>query len=159
MFIRDGTPRGFRHDVQRTSIGQIRHILLRHDAGYDTLVTMTTRHLIAHLQLTLLSDVAAYHHVDAGCQFIAVFPGEYLDIHDDAVLTMGNTQRGITHFPCLFTEDGPEQTLLGIELGLALGGDLAHQNIAGTHFGAHTDNTALVQFLERRLHPRWGYPG
>ena len=35
-----------------------------------------------------------------------------------------------------------------VELGLALGGYLAHQNIAGTHFGAHTDNTALVQFLE-----------
>ena len=33
------------------AIGQVRHILLRQDAGYNALVTMTARHLIAHLQI------------------------------------------------------------------------------------------------------------
>ena len=35
------------HDIQRTSVRQERHILYRKYAGYDTLVSVTSGHLIA----------------------------------------------------------------------------------------------------------------
>ena len=38
--------------------------------------------------------------------------------------------------PGLLAEDGPQQPLLSGEVGLALGGDLAHQDIAGADLRA-----------------------
>ncbi len=61
---------------------------------------------------------------------------------------MGHTQRGITDFAGLFTKDGAQQALLSGQLGLALRGDLADQDIAGANLGAHADDTALVQILQ-----------
>ena len=52
-------------------------------------------------------------------------------------------QGGIPDLPGLLAEDGPEQALLGGQVGLALGGDLAHQDIAGTHLGAHPDDAPV----------------
>ena len=124
MFIREGTPRGVQHDVQRGAVGQVRHILLRQDTGNDTLVAVTACHLIADADLTLLSDVAADDLADTGLQLIAVFRSKDLDIHDDAVLAVGHTQRGITDFAGLLAEDGAEQALLSGQLSLALRGDL-----------------------------------
>ena len=46
---------GVQDDLDRRAIGQERHVFLTHDAGDDTLVTMTTGHLIAFVNLTFLS--------------------------------------------------------------------------------------------------------
>ena len=58
------------HDVHRRSVRQEGHILLRQDLGDDALVAVASRHLIAFHDLTLLGDIDADQHVDAGGQFV-----------------------------------------------------------------------------------------
>ena len=112
---------------------------------------MTACHLIANADLALLGDVAAHDLAHAGLQLVAVLRGEHLDVHDDAVSAVGHTQGGITHFACLLAEDGAQQALLGGQLGLALRGDLADQNIAALDLGTDADDAALVQILQSVL--------
>ena len=139
---------GVQHDVQRGAVGQVGHILLRQDAGNDTLVAVTACHLIADADLTLLSDVAADDLAHTGLQLVAVLRGEDLDVHDDAVLAVRHTQRGVTHLAGLLAEDGTEQALLSGQLGLALRGDFTDQNITALDLGADADDAALVQVLQ-----------
>ena len=136
------------HDVQRSAVGQVGHILLRQDAGNDTLVTVTACHLIANADLTLLGDIAADDLAHTGLQLIAVLRGKDLDIHNDAVCAMGHTQGGVAHLACLLTKDGAQQALLGGQLGLTLRGDLTDQNIAALDLGTNADDAALVQILQ-----------
>ena len=136
------------HNVHRSAIRQERHILLPHDTGNDTLVTMTAGHLITHGNLTLLGDVDTDHLIYARVQLIVVLTAVNLYIHDAACLTVRHTEGGITHLTGLLAEDGTQEALLGRQLGLALRGNLAHQDITGTHLGTLADNTHLVQILK-----------
>ena len=61
----------------------------------------------------------------------------------------GTLQRGVAHLARLLAEDGAQQALLGGQLGLALRGDLADEDIAGVHLGADADDAALVEILQR----------
>ena len=72
---------------------------------------------------------------------------------------MRHLQGGVADFAGLLTENGAEQTLLGSEIGLALGGDLAHQDITGGDLGTHHDDTALVQVLQRIVAHAGDVPG
>src|SRR5699024_8309094 len=74
---------------------------------------------------------------------------EHLDVDDDAILAVRHAQRGIAHFAGFFAEDGAQQALLGGQLGLALGRDLADEDVAGLDLGADADDAALVKVLER----------
>ncbi len=136
------------NDIQRCAIGQERHILLAQNAGNNALVTMTTGHLIAHGNLTLLGDVHTHHHVHAGRQLVLVFTGEGLNIHDDAALAVRDFQGCVAHLARLFAEDGAEQALFCGQLGLALGRDFAHQNVTGADFCTDADDAVLVQILD-----------
>ena len=141
-----GHAQGVEHDVQGGAVGQEGHILLGQDAGDNALVAVAAGHLVAHGDLPLLGDVAAHHLVHAGGQLVvAVLPGKDLHIYHHAVLAVGHPQGGVPDLPGLLTEDGPQQPLLGGELGLALGGDLAHQDVAGTDVGAYPDDAPVVQ--------------
>ena len=117
------------HDVQGGAVGQEGHILLGQDAGHDALVAVAAGHLVAHGDLALLGDVDTHHHVHAGGELVARLAGEHLHVHDDAALAVGHLQGGVAHLAGLLSEDGAEQPLLSGEVGLALGGDLAHQNV------------------------------
>ena len=150
---------GVQNDVQRGAVGQEGHILLGQDTGDNALVAVTACHLVAHLDLTALGDIHPDHHVDAGAQLVAVFTGENLGIHNDAALAVGDLQRGVPDFPGLLTEDSPQQPLLGGEVGLALGGDLAHQDVAGADLGADADDAVLVQVLQGVLAHVGDIPG
>ena len=97
---------GVQHDVQRGAVGQVGHVLLRQNAGNDTLVAVTACHLIANADLALLGDIAADDLAHTGLQLIAVLRGKDLDIHNDAVCAVGHTQRGIAHLAGFLTEDG-----------------------------------------------------
>ena len=87
----------------------------------------------------------------AGLQLVAVLAGEDLHVHDDAVLAVRHTQGGVAHLAGLLAEDGAQQALLGGQLRLALGRDLADQDITRAHLGADADDAALVQVLQRVL--------
>src|SRR5688572_10043999 len=45
------------YDINRCPIFQERHVFMTNDLGNDTFVTMTTRHLISHFQLTFYSEI------------------------------------------------------------------------------------------------------
>src|SRR5699024_397577 len=92
--------------------------------------------------------VAAHNLAYTGLQLVAVVGSEYLHVHDDAVLAMGNAQGGVAHLAGLLAEDGAQQALLGGQLGLALRGNLTNQNVAGLDLGADADDAALVQILQ-----------
>ncbi len=117
---------------------------------------MTASHLIANADLTLLGDVAAHAHTHAGLQFVAVLGGKDLNVDHDTVSTVGHAQRSIADFAGLLTEDGAQQALLSGQLGLALRGDLADQDIAGLDLGTDADDAAVVRGLSGRRRRRWG---
>src|SRR5205823_2534453 len=70
---------------------------------------------------------------------------------DLAALTVGQAQRRILHLACLLAEDRAQETLLCRQLGLALGRDLADEDVAGPNLGADVDDALLVEVLEGLL--------
>ena len=71
----------------------------------------------------------------------------------------GTFRRGVPHLAGLLAEDGPQEALLGGELGLALGRDLADQHVAGADLGADADDAALVEVGEDVLGEVRDVPG
>ena len=154
-----GDAQGVENDIQRRAVGQIGHILTRQDAADDALVAVAAGHLVAHADLALLGDVDADHLVDAGGHLVAVVAGEHLDVHDDAALAVGHLQGGVADLAGLFSEDGAQQALLGGQIGLALGRDLADQDVAGADLGADGDDAPLVKVFERVVAHAGDVPG
>ena len=94
-----------------------------------------------------------------GGQLVAVVAAEHLDVDDLARLAVGHLERGVADLAGLLTEDRAEQALLGGELGLALGRDLADQHVAGADLGADADDAALVEVGEDLLGEVRDVPG
>ena len=67
-----------KNHIYRRSIGEVRHILLRKNSGEDSLVSVTTRHLITYLDLTLGSDEHLNHLDDSRRKLITLL--ETLDL-------------------------------------------------------------------------------
>ena len=141
------------HDVDRSTIREERHILFRQNAGDNALVAMSAGELVALGDLTMLRNVDADHLVHAVRQLVAVFfgvfAGDLLDVNHRTGLAVRHTQRGVTHFAALLTEDGAQQALFRSQLGFTLRGDLTHQNVAGFDFGADADNATLIEVGHR----------
>ena len=79
-------------------------------------------------------------------------------------------ERGVAHVRGLLAEDRPQQLLLGRHRRLALGRDLADQDVAGVHLGADVDDARLVEIAQAlladignvagdRFRPQLGVPG
>ena len=109
---------------------------------------MTTRHLIADGDLSLLCDINADLLVNSGGQLVAVGAVEYLYVNYDTAYAVRNSQGVITYLARLLAEDSAEQSLLCVQLGLALRGNLADKDIAGVYLRADAYDTALVQILQ-----------
>src|SRR5216683_2404922 len=137
------------HDVDRGAVGQVRHVLRRHDPADHALVSVAAGHLVAGRDLSLLCDVDPDHLVDAWAQLVFVVAGEDLDVDHDSALAMRHAQARVPNLARLLTEDGAEQPLLGRELGLALGRDLADQDVALLDLGADVNDAALVEVAQR----------
>ncbi len=76
------------NDIKWTTIWQERHILNRENTRDNTLVTMTTSHLITNGDLSLLCNVYTNGLVYSWWQFITIFSCEDLCIHNNTVSTM-----------------------------------------------------------------------
>src|SRR5262245_7474366 len=86
-----------------------------------------------HRALVLLDAVAVeYAHLDHGA--------------GDA---RRQFERGVAHVGGLLAEDGAKQLLLRRHRALALGRDLAHEDVARIDLGADIDDARLVEILER----------
>ena len=77
--------------------------------------------------------------------------GEDLHVHHGALDTGAHGEAGVLHIAGFFAEDGAEQLLFGAQDGLALGRDLAHQNVTVLDRGADADDAAFVEVLEHLL--------
>src|SRR5690606_13562543 len=146
-------------DVDGGAVLEEGHLLDREDLGDHALVAVAAGQLVADRDLPLLADVHPHQLVHAGRQLVAVLPGEDLDVDDLALFAVGHLERGVAHLAGLLAEDGAEQALLGGELGLALGGDLADEHVAGADLGADPDDPALVEVLQDVLGEVRDVPG
>ena len=57
MFIREGTPSGFKMISIDLAVGQVRHIGFRNDFRDDAFVSVAAGHFIADLQFALGGDI------------------------------------------------------------------------------------------------------
>ena len=76
---------------------------------------------------------------------------EDADLDDRALHARRHLQGGVADVGGLLAEDGPQQLLLGRHRRLALGRDLADQDVARLHLGADIDDARLVEVAERLL--------
>ena len=121
------------------------------DLGDDALVAVAAGHLVADADLALLGDRDPDQAVHARHELVAFLAAEDANVDDLAALAVGQAQAGVLHLAGLLAEDRAEQSLLGGQLGLALGRDLADQDVARLDLGADVDDAFLVQVLERLL--------
>ncbi len=146
-------------DVDRRAVGQEGHVFLGQDLGDHALVAVTAGHLVADADLALGRDADADEAVDAGRQLVAVIAVELADVDDLAALAVGQAQAGVLHLAGLLAEDRAQQALLRGQLGLTLGRDLAHQDVARLDLGADIDDAVLVEVLEGILADVGDVPG
>ena len=93
-------------------------------------------------------DVDPHELVHAGRQLVAVVAGEHPDVDHLAGLAVRHLQLRVADLTGLLAEDGAQEPLLGGELGLALGRDLADEDVAGADLGTDADDAPLVEVLE-----------
>ena len=117
-------------DVDGLAVGGVRHVLDRQDLGDDALV-VAAGELVTDADLALLGHVHPHELVDAGRQFVAVVTVEHLDVDDLADFAVRHLEAGVADFAGLLAEDGPQQALLGGQLGFALRRHLADEDVAG----------------------------
>ena len=147
------------HDIQRTAVRKEWHILNRKYSGNDTLITMTTSHLITNGDLSLLCDVNTYRLIYSRRQLVTIFSCEYLGIYNDTVLTMRYLKGSITNLTCLLTEDCTKKSLFCCKLSLSLRSYLTYQDIPCTNLCTDTDDSALIKILECVITNAWNITG
>src|SRR6185312_14201419 len=76
---------------------------------------------------------------------------EDLDVDDDAFHSWRHLERGVLHILRLLTEDCGQELLFRRQLRLALGRDLADENVARLDVRTDADDSALIQIRERFL--------
>ncbi len=80
------------HYVNRGSVRHIRHVLLRHNPGDDTLVSMSSTHFVSDIYFSLGCYIYPDHLIYARRQLIAVVSGVDLHINDDTGFAMRHSQ-------------------------------------------------------------------
>ena len=128
-----------------------RHVLHGQDLRDDALVAVAAGHLVAHRDLPLLGDRHPDQAVHARLEVVVPLAAELADLDDLAALAVRQAERGVLHLARLLAEDRAEQALLGGQLGLALGRDLADQDVAGADLGADVHDALVVEVLEGLL--------
>src|SRR4029077_1673314 len=95
-----------------------------------------------------LEDLSGFNGLVAFVLFSAL-AGENFDVDDGALDARGAIERSVADIAGLFAEDGAKELLFRGERGLALGSDLAHEDVARLHDGADADYAALVEISEK----------
>ena len=83
--------------------------------------------------------------------FFSTLAGEDLDVHDGALDARRAVERSVANISGFLAEDGTEQLFFRRERGLALGGDLADEDVPGLHHRADADYAALVEIAKEGL--------
>ena len=138
-------------DVDGGAVGHVGHVLDGQDVADDALVAVAAGDLVALLDLAALGHEDADELVDSGREVVAGLAAEADHVDDAAVGAVGHLEGGVAHVVGLGAEDGAQQALLGGEGRLALGRDLAHQDVAGADLGADADDAVIVEVGEHVL--------
>ena len=136
------------HDLKRCAVCHKRHIFFGENSGHDALVAVTSRHLVADGDFSLLCDVYADEFIDAGCEFVFILSRKDLDVYYDTAFSVGNAQGRVTHFSCLLTEDCAEQSFFGRELRLALRSNFTDEDITGLDLRTYHYDAVFVKVFE-----------
>jgi len=86
---------------------------------------------------------------------VIALAAEDLDVDDDSLFAVWQSERYVASLFGLLTEDGDDQPLFSGHLNLALRRNLSDQNVFRPYFGADSDDPVLVQILERVLSDVW----
>ena len=143
-----GNAEGVKNHVDRSAILEERHVFGRQDLGDNTLVAVATCELVSLGDLSLLRDVDAHQTVDTRRELVALVDVEHANADDLAGLTVGHLERGVAHFARLLAKDCAQQALFRRQFGLALGCDLADQNVTRDDIRTDADDAALVEVGE-----------
>ena len=109
---------------------------------------MTTSHLIAGLNLSLLCDINSNYLIYAGAELVAVSSCKHLNVNNNTVFAVRHFKRGISNLSCLLAEDCAKKSFFTCKVGFALGSNLTNKDVAAVNFGTDTDNTVFIQILE-----------
>ena len=131
-------------DVNGRAVRQERHIFFGHNLGDHALVAVPSRHLVAFGNLARLGNPQTHHLVHARGKLVLVDAVQHLDADDLAALSVRHTQRGVLHIARLFAEYRAQELFFRAEFGLALGRNLADENVAGLDFRANADYAVFV---------------
>ena len=115
---------------------------------------MSIRHLVPFDHLPRLRYPQADEHVYAWRQLIAfgaLLLDDDADVDDLAPLAVRHAKRRILDVAGFLSEYRAQQLLLGAELGLALGSNLPHQNVARPNLRADADDSLLVELAQAFL--------
>src|SRR5262249_52318052 len=106
-------------------------------------------------------DLLVARALDASALLILDVPGavvllgalarEDAGVDHDPADARRHLERAVAHVAGLLAEDRAEQLLLGGELGLALRGDLADQDVARPDLGADAHDPGVVEVLQGLL--------
>ncbi|MBK7124864.1 MAG: hypothetical protein IPH65_02925 [Dehalococcoidia bacterium] len=109
---------------------------------------MAAGHLVAFAELAALGDADADELVHSGREAFVVRAVEDLNLDDLAFFAVRDAQAGVLHLARFFAKDGAEELLLGRQLGLALGRDLADEDVAFADLGADADDAILIEVAQ-----------
>src|SRR5690606_27957295 len=113
----------------------------------------TRRSSDLELFLQVLADLVELLFLDGQGTAVAfhAITGEHLDVDDGTLGAGRHAQGGVLHVGGLLAEDRAQQLLFRSQLGLALRGDLADQDVAWADLGTDVDDTGFVQLVQRGL--------
>ena len=138
-------------DVQRCAIVEEGHVLGGKHPRDNALVAMAAGHLVAFLELALGRDEDLDHFFHTWGEIVVRRALEALNVDDCPLDAVGNAQGAVPHVLGLLAEDRVEELELRRGLGLALGRDLADEDVAGLDLGAYADDALDVQVVEALL--------
>ena len=107
----------------------------------------------AVLVVEVLADAGEILLLDAlGARVLVhAFAREHVHVDDRSGHARRHAQAGVLHVRGLLAENRAQQLLFRRQLGLALGRDLAHQDVARVHLGADVNDAGLVELGQRRF--------
>ena len=136
---------GVKNYLKGRAVREERHIRFGEYSRNNALVSVTSRHLVADGNLSLLSDIYPYKFGNAGGKFILVGFRELLDVDYYTAFAVRNSDRSIFYFSRFLAENSPQKSLFGSEFGLALWRYFTYENISARNFRSDTDNTLFVE--------------
>src|SRR5579863_7789255 len=87
-----GNAQRIQHNLNRSAVFEVRHVLIGQDAGNHTLISVTAGHLVAHAQLALHGDIDFDQLDHARRQLVAL--GQLVFLFIDDLLQNVNLTRG-----------------------------------------------------------------